>query len=261
MKAAKKKSNLFQTGFRPRFLFNAQKIKRGIMINYREMLTLSAFLCALFIFSASALAYQRTRFGIPSCPATTMITCPPQIGDKAPSFVGKSTHGTINFPEDYKGKWVIFFSHPADFTPVCETEFKRLAALVPEFEKLNTQLLGLSVDSTYMHQAWEASLEEKGSKKIKFPIVGDLDKTISAEYGMIHPHESTDQTVRAVFFIDPYGIIRAIFYYPRSSGRSFTEVLRLLQSLQVTDKTGDATPSEWQPGKPTISKKDLEVMK
>lgn len=187
----------------------------------------------------------------------------PQIGDVAPSFTAKSTKGIINFPTNFTGKWVIFFSHPADFTPVCKTEFKRLADLVTEFEKIHTKLIGLSVDPEYVHKIWEQSLEKelakegKPSSKINFPVIGDADRSIAKKYGMIHPKESTKQTVRSVYFIDPKGIIRAIFYYPISNGRNFIEVKRLLQALQISNEKKVATPENWQPGQETISKEVL----
>lgn len=191
----------------------------------------------------------------------------PRIGDQAPAFKAKSTKGPIDFPADFKGKWIIFFSHPADFTPVCKTEFKKFAALIPEFEKLNTALVGISVDQEYTHEVWMRSIEketEAETKKklpIKFPVIADPEKKVACLYGMIHPNESKEQTVRSVYFIDPQGKIRAIFYYPIANGRSFVEIKRLLIALQTTDKKKAATPADWQPGAPTISfkyvKKDI----
>lgn len=188
----------------------------------------------------------------------------PSIGSKAPAFKAETNLGNIDFPAEYTGKWVILFSHPADFTPVCTTEFKKLAKMVPEFEKLNAQLIGLSVDSKYIHGAWVKKLEKdmqaKGEEReINFPIVADLDKKISKAYGMIHPNESKEQTVRSVLIIDPNGKVRVIFYYPISTGRSFNEIKRILQALQITDKLGVATPAEWKPGMPTITKKNKKM--
>lgn len=185
--------------------------------------------------------------------------CGPRIGDVVPSFKADSTEGTINFPADYAGKWIIFFSHPADFTPVCTTEFKRLAAMADEFKRLNTQLVGLSVDSAYTHKIWMSKLEKqmrkegKRKRTISFPVIADTDMKIAKKYGMIHPHESKKQTVRSVFFIDPHGKVRAQLFYPIAIGRSFNEVKRLLVALQTADKKNVATPADWQPGKPTIA--------
>jgi peroxiredoxin 2/4 len=189
----------------------------------------------------------------------------PGIGETAPAFEADTNKGQINFPGDYQGKWVIFFSHPADFTPVCETEFKRLAQLIPELKSLNTALLGLSVDSKYIHDVWVKELEQKlksadeVKKKIDFPIIADLDKKISKLYGMIHPEENSKQTLRAVFIIDPQSKIRAIFYYPIANGRGFKEIKRILTALQHTDTYGEATPADWQPGDKAISKKKREA--
>lgn len=189
--------------------------------------------------------------------------CAPRIGDKAPAFKAQSTNGPIAFPQDFEGKWVIFFSHPADFTPVCTTEFKRLARMAGEFKSLNTELVGVSVDEEYTHEIWmrnlakEMTKEEKKKRTVNFPVVADPSKKIAYEYGMIHPHESTEQTVRSVFIIDPQAKIRASFFYPMANGRSFNEIKRLLIALQTTDEQDVATPADWQPGKPTISKKKI----
>lgn len=184
----------------------------------------------------------------------------PLIGDLAPSFRAKSTKGIVNFPSDYKGKWVIFFSHPADFTPVCTTEFKRLAGMQKELKEMNTALVGLSVDSEFTHDIWIRNLEKQMTKEghpkrsVTFPVVADTTKKIAQKYGMIHPHESKNQTVRSVFIIDPKGKVRAIFFYPIANGRSFNEIKRIVTALQTTDARHVATPADWQPGKPTISK-------
>jgi peroxiredoxin 2/4 len=191
------------------------------------------------------------------------LSCPPRIGDKAPAFKGRSTEGEVSFPEEFEDNWIIFFSHPADFTPVCTTEFKRLAAMVPEFEKLHTKLVGISVDKEYTHKVWMRNLEKQMEKEIKkklpvkFPVIADPKKRISNLYGMIHPHESKEQTIRSVYFIDPKGIIRAIFYYPIANGRSFNEIKRLLIAMQTSDEKGVATGADWEPGKPTISLKSV----
>jgi peroxiredoxin (alkyl hydroperoxide reductase subunit C) len=182
----------------------------------------------------------------------------PLIGDKAPSFVAKTTQEVINFPDDYKGRWVIFFSHPADFTPVCTTEFMTFAMMQDEFRELNTELVGLSVDSLYAHIAWFRIIKEKIKWKgmenveVKFPLIEDIKMEIANKYGMIQPNQSTTQAVRAVFIIDPEGIIRIILYYPQSIGRNFDEIKRIVMALQKTDKDNVATPADWRPGDDVI---------
>jgi len=164
----------------------------------------------------------------------------PLIGEKAPSFEAVTTQGKIKFPEDYKGKWVILFSHPADFTPVCTTEFMTFASMMNDFEALNTQLVGLSVDSLYAHIAWLRKIHElewKGFKNLEvtFPLIEDIKMDVSKKYGMIQPGQSTTQAVRAVFVIDPKGIIRTILYYPLSTGRNFDEIKRIILALQKAE--------------------------
>jgi peroxiredoxin (alkyl hydroperoxide reductase subunit C) len=182
----------------------------------------------------------------------------PLIGDRAPEFTAKTTQGEIHFPKDFEGSWVVFFSHPADFTPVCTTEFMTFAAMQDEFAKRNCKLLGLSIDSIYAHIAWLRTIKEKidykGMKDIEvtFPVIEDLSMNVAKAYGMLQPGASTTQAVRAVFIIDPKGIIRAILYYPLSNGRNVHEVLRLLIALQTTDAHGVATPANWQPGDDVI---------
>jgi peroxiredoxin 2/4 len=182
----------------------------------------------------------------------------PLIGEKAPSFVAETTQGPINFPEDYKGKWVIFFSHPADFTPVCTTEFMTFASMADEFKKLNTELLGLSIDSTYSHIAWLRTIREKieykGMKDVEvmFPVISDLTMEVSKKFGMLQPAASTTQAVRAVFILDPKAIVRAILYYPLSNGRNMDEIKRLLIAMQHSDAHGIATPANWQIGDDVI---------
>jgi peroxiredoxin (alkyl hydroperoxide reductase subunit C) len=178
----------------------------------------------------------------------------PKIGDKAPAFVADSTKGKIRFPHDYKGKWVIFFSHPADFTPVCTTEFKEFSRRTAGLKELNTEFLGISTDPKYMHDAWIRSLEKQGASKITFPVIADLTRKISYAYNMIHPKESKLHTVRAIYFIDPRSTIRAIMYYPKRNGRGTREILRLLAAMQATDKTGGLTPADWRPGQKMIKK-------
>ena len=182
----------------------------------------------------------------------------PLIGEKAPAFKAETTQGPINFPEDYKGKWVIFFSHPADFTPVCTTEFMTFAAMQPEFEKLNCKLLGLSIDSTYSHIAWLRTIKEKieykGMKGIEvtFPVISDLTMEVSKAFGMLQASASNTQAVRAVFIIDPESVVRAILYYPLSNGRNMEEIKRLLIAIQLSDQHKVATPANWQPGDEVI---------
>lgn len=187
----------------------------------------------------------------------TMNSRLPLIGDKAPSFQALTTNGTIHFPEDYKGKWVLFFSHPSDFTPVCTTEFMTLASMKEEFSALNTELLGLSVDSLYSHIAWIRKIEElewNGIKNIKinFPVIADLNMKVSTKYGMLQPNVSSTQAVRAVFIIDPDSVIRSIVYYPLTTGRNFNEIKRAIVALQKADAEHCSTPAGWTPGHDVI---------
>ena len=182
----------------------------------------------------------------------------PLIGDKAPAFKAVTTQGDINFPDDYKGKWVILFSHPADFTPVCTTEFMTFATLYPKFQERNCELVGLSIDSNYSHIAWLRTItqriEYKGMKDVvvTFPVIADPMGKVAVLYGMLQPNADTTKAVRAVFFIDPKGIVRALLYYPMSNGRNFDEILRLLIAMQTTDANNVATPADWQPGDDVI---------
>jgi peroxiredoxin 2/4 len=182
----------------------------------------------------------------------------PRIGDNAPAFEAVTTQGKINFPADYKGKWVILFSHPADFTPVCTSEFMTFANMEKEFNDLNCQLVGLSVDGLYSHIAWLRTIKEKieykGMKnvEVKFPLIEDITMEVAKKYGMLQPGESNTKAVRAVFFIDPVGKIRAIIYYPLSLGRNFDELKRVVIALQTADKFSVATPADWQPGDDVI---------
>ena len=182
----------------------------------------------------------------------------PRIGDKAPSFTAKTTQGIINFPEGFAGKWKILFSHPADFTPVCTSEFMTFASMQNEFENLNCQLVGLSVDGLYSHIAWLRTIKEKieykGMKNVEvtFPLIEDITMEVAKKYGMIQPNENTTQAVRAVFFVDPKGIIRTIIYYPLSLGRNFDELKRILLGLQTADEFGVALPADWRPGDDVI---------
>lgn len=182
----------------------------------------------------------------------------PRIGEKAPSFKAVTTQGDINFPEDYSGKWTILFSHPADFTPVCTSEFMTFATMEKEFKALNTELVGLSVDGLYSHIAWLRTIKEKieykGMKNVEvnFPLIEDITMEVAKKYGMIQPGESSTKAVRAVFFIDPQGIIRTIIYYPLSLGRNFDELKRVIIGLQTADAFGVALPADWRPGDEVI---------
>jgi peroxiredoxin (alkyl hydroperoxide reductase subunit C) len=182
----------------------------------------------------------------------------PVIGDTAPSFEADTTQGHIKFPEDYKGKWVILFSHPADFTPVCTTEFMTFAKLMPEFEALHCKLIGLSIDSNYSHIAWLRTIKEKIKYKgmegveVTFPVIADLKMDVARKYGMVQPAADDSHAVRAVFIMDAEAKVRAVLYYPLSTGRNFPEILRLLVALQTADKLGVATPADWQPGDDVI---------
>ncbi len=191
---------------------------------------------------------------IPTMAAPTM----PRIGDQAPSFTAETTQGQINFPEDYAGRWVILFSHPADFTPVCTTEFMTFAHLEDKFAELNTALVGLSVDGLYSHIAWLRTIKEKISfggmsdVEVTFPLIEDISMKVARLYGMIMPGEDSTKAVRAVFVVDPTGKIRTIIYYPLSLGRNFDELLRVITALQTADEFSVATPADWRPGDPVI---------
>ncbi len=175
----------------------------------------------------------------------------PRLGEAAPDFEAETTHGTLRL-SDFKGSWLILFSHPADFTPVCTTEFIAFAEIAPELRKRNVELLGLSIDSTYSHIAWIRNIEEKFGVTIPFPIIADLNKEVASKYGMIMPGESKTETSRAVFVIDDKGVLRAMIYYPLTTGRNMAEILRLVDGLQTTDKHGVATPANWRPGDKVI---------
>jgi peroxiredoxin (alkyl hydroperoxide reductase subunit C) len=182
----------------------------------------------------------------------------PRIGDKAPSFKAVTTQGEINFPDQYAGNWVIFFSHPADFTPVCTSEFMTFASLEEKFAQANCKLVGLSVDGLYSHIAWlrtiKDKIEFKGMKnvEVKFPLIEDITMEVAKAYGMIQPGESNTKAVRAVFVIDPKGIVRTIIYYPLSLGRNFDELYRVIIALQTADAFQIATPADWRPGDDVI---------
>jgi len=186
------------------------------------------------------------------------IIAMPRIGEKAPEFKAVTTQGEINFPSDYKDSWVILFSHPADFTPVCTSEFMTFASMEQKFLNANCKLVGLSVDGLYSHIAWLRTIKEKieynGMKdiEVKFPLIEDITMEVAEKYGMMMPGESDTKAVRAVFFIDPKGIIRAIIYYPLSLGRNFDELYRALIAMQTADAFSVATPADWRPGDDVI---------
>jgi peroxiredoxin 2/4 len=173
----------------------------------------------------------------------------PRLNEPAPEFAAVTTHGPKQL-SDYTadGKWVLLFSHPADFTPVCTTEFVEFARLAPEFDRRGVQLIGLSIDSVPAHLAWIRDIEEAFGVAVTFPVIADLDMRVARQYGMLHPGASATATVRAVFVIDPKGILRAMLYYPLTTGRPMQELLRLIDALQTTDAHGVSTPACWLPG-------------
>ena len=175
----------------------------------------------------------------------------PRLTEPAPSFSANSTHGPISLA-DYKGSWLVLFSHPADFTPVCTTELTEFARRADDFAALNTKLVGLSIDSVFAHLGWTRNMEEKFGVKIPYPIIADLDMKVATAYGMLHPGASSTATVRAVFIIDDKGIVRAMVYYPMTNGRNIDEILRVVEALQTSDKNGVATPVNWKPGEDVI---------
>ncbi|MCH9759170.1 MAG: peroxiredoxin [Actinomycetia bacterium] len=182
----------------------------------------------------------------------------PRIGDAAPAFTAVTTQGDINFPADYAGKWIILFSHPADFTPVCTSEFMTFASMAEQFAAYNTELVGLSVDGLFSHIAWLRTIKDKiafrdmRDVEVTFPLIEDISMEIAQKYGMIMPGEDTTKAVRAVFVIDPEGVIRTIIYYPLSLGRNFDELLRVVKALQTADHFDVATPADWRPGDAVI---------
>lgn len=175
----------------------------------------------------------------------------PQLNRPAPDFTAPTTHGEKSL-SDYKGKWLVLFAHPADFTPVCTTEFMAFARRAEEFKALNTELLGLSIDGIHAHIAWTRSIKQNFDIEIPFPIIADLSMKVADAYGMVQPGASDTSAVRATFVIDPEGVLRAMIYYPMSNGRSIDEVVRLVKALQTSDEHGVATPEAWQPGEPVI---------
>lgn len=190
------------------------------------------------------------------------ITSMPRIGDIAPDFTAKTTKGDIKLSEFAKDKWIVMFSHPADFTPVCTTEMSGFALRKSEFDALNTELLGLSIDSIHAHLGWVNNVREKTGVYFDFPIIADIDMKVSKLYGMLQPNESETAAVRAVFFIDPAKKIRLIMYYPLNVGRNMDEILRALEALQTSDKYSVAMPLDWKKGDKVIipPPKNLEEM-
>jgi len=175
----------------------------------------------------------------------------PRIGDPAPQFTAETTFGVLKL-EDFRGSWLILFSHPADFTPVCTTEFIGFANIHPQLRELNCELMGLSVDSVYSHIAWVRNIKEKMGVEIDFPVIADLNKEVATLYGMINPGESSTETSRAVFIIDDKQVIRAIIYYPLTTGRNMDEILRVVKAMQTSDEHTVATPANWVPGEKVI---------
>ena len=181
------------------------------------------------------------------CQEETKVVSLPRLNEPAPEFSAVTTHGPKKL-SDYRGKWLILFSHPADFTPVCTTEFVAFTHIYPELQKRNCELLGLSIDSNYSHIAWVRNIEQLFGVKIPFPIIADIDMKVASLYGMVHPGASSTQAVRTVFYIDPNGVLRAMLYYPLNVGRNMDEILRLLDALQTADRAKVATPANWRPG-------------
>lgn len=171
----------------------------------------------------------------------------PRIGSPAPDFTANTTHGQLSL-DDYKGKWFVLFSHPADFTPVCTTEFVAFQEIYPELRKLDVELIGLSVDSVSSHLAWVRNIEKNFDTEIEFPVIADLDRKVATRYGMIMPEESQTETSRAVFVVDDKQVVRAIIYYPLTTGRNMNEIMRLVKALKTTDEHGAPTPANWEPG-------------
>ena len=176
----------------------------------------------------------------------------PRIGETAPDFAAVTTQGTLNFHEWKKGSWALLFSHPADFPPVCTTELSELARRSEDFSRRNVKLMGLSIDSVHSHLAWRENIIEKLGVTIPYPLIADLDMKVANLYGMLHPGESSTATVRAVFFVDPQNVIRALVYYPLNVGRNVDELLRLIDALQTADEKGVACPVDWRPGEKVI---------
>jgi len=182
-----------------------------------------------------------------------------RLGDPAPDFTADTTDGSINFHSWKGASWVVFFSHPADFTPVCTTELGRASGLDDEFSRRGVKMIALSVDSVEDHNAWAPDIDEVTGNALAFPIIADPDKQVSVLYNMIHPGEGDTSTVRSVYFIDPGNKIRTILTYPKSVGRNFDEILRVIDALQATDANPVATPADWWPGDRIIVPPDMST--
>ncbi len=187
-----------------------------------------------------------------------------RLGDEAPDFNADTTEGTIDFHQWKDGTWAVLFSHPADFTPVCTTELGRTASLKDEFDKRNVKAIAVSVDPIEDHNGWAPDIEEVGGVALNFPIIADPDRKVSEAYDMIHPGEGDTSTVRSVFIIDPKNKIRLTLTYPKSVGRNFDEIVRVIDALQLTDKNPISTPVDWKPGDrvivaPTLSTDDAKA--
>ncbi len=182
-----------------------------------------------------------------------------RLGDPAPGFTADTTDGPIDFLAWKRGAWAVFFSHPADYTPVCTTELGASARLADEFERRNTKMIALSVDSIEDHRGWAPDIGDVGGTDLNFPIVADPDREIAVAYDMIHPGEGDTSTVRSVFVIDPADTIRLILVYPKSVGRNFAEILRVVDALQMTDRAPVATPADWVPGQRLIASAGLSI--
>jgi peroxiredoxin (alkyl hydroperoxide reductase subunit C) len=175
----------------------------------------------------------------------------PRLNEAAPDFTAQTTQGPLSLAS-LRGRWVVLFSHPADFTPVCTTELVEFARSHAEFREINAQLVGLSVDSLYSHIAWIRNMEAKFGISIPYPLIADVDQKVASLYGMVHPGASGTATVRCLFVIDDKGILRAMIYYPLTTGRNIAEIVRLVRALQAADADSVATPANWQPGDPTL---------
>jgi thioredoxin-dependent peroxiredoxin len=182
-----------------------------------------------------------------------------RLGDTAPDFTAETTDGTVSFHDWKQGKWAVFFSHPADFTPVCTTELGRTAALQSEFEARGVKVLAISVDPLDSHHGWAPDIADVGGTDLNFPIVADEDKTVAELYDMIHPGAGDASTVRSVFIIDPADTVRLILTYPKSVGRNFDEILRVIDALQMTDRSPVSTPVDWRPGERLIAAPSLSL--
>jgi len=182
-----------------------------------------------------------------------------RLGDPAPDFTADSTDGPINFLEWKRGSWTVFFSHPADYTPVCTTELGASARLAEEFERRDTKMIAISVDPIEDHHGWAPDIGDVGGTDLNFPIVADPDREIATAYDMIHPGEGDTSTVRSVFIIDPADKVRLILVYPKNVGRNFAEILRVVDALQMTDRAPVATPADWVPGQRLIASAGLSL--